>query len=152
MSKQPTTIRVPSSPPDPKDDALVQWYDEQRFKSTDHLEGAAKQLITLCTSLLTALLGLLALAGESLPKHMQWSGIQFLGGAGIVLLFVSLATALIVLYPRHYDPLNAANKMLEDFKRMMRFKSNFLLASGIAFGLAMFCIAAIVIGSLVAVY
>lgn len=129
--------------------ALANWFAEQHIHSIDNLETAARQIITLCTALLGALLGLMALTETPLPQHMQWSGVQWISGAGVVCLFAALACALYVVIPRrHPVNLNDPQNLQNTFETLLRRKQRWLWAAIITFGVAMFCFALIVVVSL----
>lgn len=139
----------PQRPETEAESALHGWWAEQRTKSVDNLEAAARQIITLCSALLTVLLGLMALSEATLPKHMTWSGIQWLSAIGIIGLFAALAFALFVIYPRsnlvtHNDP--SAEK--QAFNDLLLHKNRWLSRSLWAFGIGMACIVLIVVISL----
>jgi hypothetical protein len=129
--------------------ALVKWFAEQRLKSMDNIEAAARQIITLCTALLGSLLGLMALSEETLPRHMQWSGIQWISGIGVVCLFIALACGLYVILPsRKPVNLNDPDALEAAFDRLVFQKNVGLQLSTIIFGIAMLCLMLVVVFSL----
>jgi hypothetical protein len=149
MPSESDVYKPPQRPETDAEAALHAWWTDQRTKSVDNLEAAARQMITLGSALLTALLGLMALSNATLPAHMTWSGIQWLSGLGIVGLFAALAFALVVVYPRpnpvtRNDP--AAEK--QAFEGLLQRKSRWLSAALWAFGVGMACIVVIVLISL----
>lgn len=129
--------------------ALANWFAGQHLKSVDNLEMAARQIITLCTALLGTLLGLMALTEETLPKHMQWSGIQWISGVGVVCLFIALACALYVVIPqRNPVALNDPESLQTAFTTLLARKHFWLWLAIIIFAVAMACLMLVVVVSL----
>lgn len=130
--------------------ALAKWFAEQRIKSVDNLEAAARQIITLSTALLGTLLGLMAITEETLPKHMQWSGIQWLSALGVVGLFIALTFALYVVLPRpHAVALNDPESLQATFSVLLTRKQLGLRLALIIFAGAVFCLMLVILISLV---
>lgn len=130
---------------------LHAWWTEQRARSVDNLEAAARQIVTLSSALLTTLLSLLALSNATLPVYMTWTGIQWLGGGGVVGLCVALGCALATIYPRPQrvmvnDP--AAER--QAFEALLQRKSRRLAAALWSFGAALACLGAVVVVTLAA--
>jgi hypothetical protein len=129
--------------------ALYAWFAEQATKSVDNLEQAARQIITLCTTLLGLLLGLLALAEDPLPAHMHWSGVQWLGGLGVAALLLALGGALYAIIPRRIPVnLNDPKDLQNEFDALLARKSRGLQVAVAGFGSAMFCLGAVVAAAL----
>ncbi|MCI0581119.1 MAG: hypothetical protein L0332_32825 [Chloroflexi bacterium] len=129
--------------------ALARWFAEQHIKSVDNLEKAARQIITLCTALLGTLLGLMALTEETLPRHMQWSGIQWISGVGVVGLFAALACALYVVMPRPNPvSLNDPGSLQTAFAMLLARKQLGLRLAIIIFAIALLCFMLVVVVSL----
>jgi hypothetical protein len=137
---------LPTRPERPEEAVLHGWFAEQRLKSADNLETAARQIITLCTTLLGLLLGLMALAGVHTPAYMHWSGVRWLSGAGVILLLVALLAGLSVVLPwQTAVNLSDPNDMAQTWARLLAQKSQGLWLALITFALAMFCLALIIL-------
>lgn len=140
---------VPTNKESPEEAALAQWFAEQRTKSVDNLEAAARQIITLCTTLLGILLGLMTLTKETLPEYMQWSGVQWLSGLGVIGLFAALAGGLYVVLPRENPAtLNDPDSLQTAFKAILERKHLGLRSAILLFGGGMFCLMLVVVISL----
>jgi len=133
----------------PAQAALHAWFSAQRLQSVDNLEAAARQIIGLCTTLLGLLLALLALAETPLPAYMRWSGVPWLGGAGALALLAALLCALSVVLPRPTAVLpNAPADQQAAFEALLARKRRGLWWAVVAFGLAMLCLAALIVVAL----
>ena len=141
MSEQEEFPTLSTRAETPQEKAMYEWFAEQRFKSVDNLETAARQIITLCTSLLGLLLALMALASSTVPAYMQWSGVRWLGGIGVVLLLFALLAGLGVVMPWQMA-LNLQNpqELNEAWQKLLARKSQKLWAALIAFASAMICL------------
>jgi hypothetical protein len=148
LSVEPETVSV--EPETGEEAALYAWFAEQRLKSPDNLEAAARQIITLCSTLLGLLLGLLALTDSPLPAHIRWSGVQWLGGLGAAALALALAAALTVILPR---PLTAAHNDPDElqaaFASLLARKSRGVWWAALFFGVGMVCLTAVTIIALI---
>lgn len=146
MSEQEEYPALPTRAETPQEKAMYEWFAEQRFKSADNLEAAARQIITLCTSLLGLLLGLLALAGSTVPAYMQWSGVRWLGGIGVVLLLLALLAGLGVVVPwRMSLNLQDGQALNEAWQKLLARKSQKLWVALIAFASGMVCLTLLII-------
>ncbi|MCO5186832.1 MAG: hypothetical protein M9941_02260 [Anaerolineae bacterium] len=128
----------PQRPERPEEAQLHAWWTTQRTQSVDNLEAAARQIITLGSALLTALLGIMALSGETLPDYMRWSGIRWLSALAVIGLFAALSCALVVIYPFpqtvvRNDPAGNADA----FEALLRRKNRWLRLAAIAFAVGM---------------
>jgi hypothetical protein len=140
---------LPTRAESPQQAALYAWFAEQRTKSVDNLEQAARQIITLCTTLLGLLLGLLALTEDPLPTHIHWSGVQWLGGAGVVALLVALGGALYAILPRRIPVnLNDPKDLQNEFDALLARKSLGLQVAVVGFGAGMAFLGIIVVVAL----
>ncbi len=140
---------LPTERETPQQAALAEWFAQQHVQSAANLETAARQIITLCTTLLGVLLGLMALTEDTLPAYMQWSGIQWLSGLGVVGLFAALGCGLYVVIPRpNMVTINDPDNMGAEFTALLARKSRGLLLAVILFGAAMFCLVCVIIISL----
>lgn len=91
---------VPSEKLTPADERLEALFDEMEKSSLDTLESAARQIITLCTTLLAAFWGILAF--KDTPEYITCPDVKSLTAAALVSFFVALAFALRVVLPRHH--------------------------------------------------
>ena len=149
MSETETYPTLISDKEAPEEAALAQWFADQRTKSVDNLEAAARQIITLCTTLLGVLLGLMSLTKDNLPPYMHWSGVQWLSGLGVVGLFVALACALYVVLPRHNPvTLNDPDSLQTVFQSILERKHVGLRWAIISFAGAMLCLVLVLVISL----
>ncbi len=108
--------------------------------------------MTLVTTLLTLLLGVLALASDSAPLFLRSPEIKYLGVAAIALLFIALATSLVVVVPLSEIATSArADTQAAAFLRLLRGKSQALTVSAVAFALGLLALSILLVfGLLVA--
>jgi hypothetical protein len=108
----------------PVEQATREWFEKQSLASPDSLNEAARQIITVVTTLLGILLGILALASHPLPTYLRLPVIRGLGIGVVVLLLLSLAVALIVTHPLRWqvNP-NRPVEQIRTFQRILRIKS-----------------------------
>ncbi|NLP09408.1 hypothetical protein GX408_03315 [bacterium] len=93
-------IEVPSEKLTPADERLEALFDEMEKGSLEALESAARQIITLCTTLLAAFWGILAF--KDMPVYITCPDVKSLTVAALVSFFIALAFALRVVLPRHH--------------------------------------------------
>jgi len=140
---------LPTTKPTAQEDALAQWFAKQHTQSIDNLEGAARQIITLCTTLLTVLLGLAALTADALPTYMNATVIRWLIMVGVLALFSALGSALIVVFPGATRvTLNDPKDLAAAYDKLLAFKNTGLSIAIVAFGIAMFCLTIVILGAL----
>lgn len=89
----------PIGPESHADRTLRQWFEEQEKRNLDRLEEGAKTITQLVTGLFGLLLAILTLSSQ--PVYLKQPIAQWLGGLGVLALFIALLTALVALYPRH---------------------------------------------------
>lgn len=94
-------IVVSSSPLSAQDERLDKLFDEMEQGSLKTLEDAARQIITLATTLLAAFFGLLAL--KDAPAYLQCADVKALGALAACAFFASLLCALRAVSPKRYD-------------------------------------------------
>ena len=94
-------IFVESAPPTPEDERLDKLFDEMEQGSLKTLEDAARQIITLSTTLLGAFFGLLAF--KDTPDYLKFVDVKALGVLASGLFFVSLLFALLAISPKRYN-------------------------------------------------
>ncbi len=130
----------------PAEAAQRAWFEKQALAAPDNLEAAARQLITLGTSLLGVLFGVLSIAGDPLPSYLAMPVVRGLGMAVVVLLLVSLWAALFVVLPRRGEAASGVPaSQAEVFQRLLRRKSRALTIAVWAFGLALVCLGAVLV-------
>jgi len=154
MSKEPALNpdlypTLPTAKPSAQEDALARWFATQRTQSIDNLEGAARQIITLCTTLLTVLLGLAALTAETLPSYMSAALIRWLSMVGVLALFVALGSALLVVLPgATWVKLNDPADLAAAYDKLLAYKNTGLTIAVVVFGTAMLCLTGVILGAL----
>jgi len=149
MSEPDVYPSFPTEPETAEEAALYAWFTEQRIKSVDNLEGAARQIITLCTTLLGLLLGLLALTEDPLPAHLNWSGVQWLGGLGVAALLLALGGALWAVMPWRIEAnLIDPEDLQAKFETLLARKRLGLQVAVVCFGAGMLFLGAIVVVTL----
>ena len=128
----------------PEEERLADWLAEQHLKSPDRLEAAARQIVGLVTGLVGLLVGVAAVTEQPLPPYMAWPCLRWLMVASLVLLLVSLAAGMVVLWPRRvvYSP----HKMAEQravFEGILRRKARALGVAIVCFALGIALLAAV---------
>ena len=93
-------ILVPSSPLSEQDERLDKLFDEMEQGSLKTLEDAARQIITLSTTLLGAFFGLLAF--KDAPNYLKFVDVKVLGMLAAGSFFVALLFALLAVSPKRY--------------------------------------------------
>mgnify|MGYP001274496853 CR=1 FL=1 len=135
---EPEVIEVVAYPADPEARKLSAFFDTLEQESLTRLEEAARQVITLATTLLTLAVGLLALGGDAVPPHLAAPLVLAAGAATIVALFLALVAALDVVVPARYGYRQGS---LADRRQaldaMLAHKSRALRAAVVFFGIAM---------------
>ncbi len=94
-------IFVISSPLSPEDERLVKLIDDMEVSSLKTLEDAARQIITLSTTLLGAFFGLLAL--KDAPAYLRFFEIKWIGALALISFMTALSFAILAVSPRRYD-------------------------------------------------
>lgn len=102
-SKQTSTdeLFVESSPLSSEDERLDKLFDEMEQESLKTLENAARQIITLSTTLLGAFFGLLAF--KDAPSYLNFLEIKIIGTAALLAFLAALFFALRVVLPKQYE-------------------------------------------------
>jgi hypothetical protein len=133
-------------PPSPEEERLADWFAEQRLRSPDHLEAAARQMIGLVTGLLGLLLGVVAVAEKPLPSYVTWPLVRWLTVAGIALLLLALIAGLVVLWPRRMAvSSHSIADQRQAFQAILRHKALALSASLILFCLGLSALVAVLV-------
>lgn len=109
-------IFVESSPLSPEDERLDKLFDEMEGGSLKSLEDAARQIITLSTTLLGAFFGLLAL--KDAPAYLGFFEVKLIGGLALISFMAALFFALQAVSPKRYEypraSLTAKRKILDE--------------------------------------
>ena len=87
-------------PAPPEVDELAKWFAQQHLKSPDTLDAAARQIITLVTTLLALLFTVLTVASQPLPPYFQLRAVISLGVLSVIFLLAALLMALLTLRPQ----------------------------------------------------
>jgi hypothetical protein len=105
-----------STPLSPEDERLDKLFDEMEAGSLKTLEDAARQLITLSTTLLGAFFGLMAF--KDAPSYLGFFEIKVIGTLALVSFMAALYFALQAVSPKRYTfshaNLTAKRKILEE--------------------------------------
>ena len=121
----------------PEEAALRKWWAAQALDSPKNLEEAARLLVGLVTGLLGALFTVLTVSAETLPAYMSLPLVKASGVAAVVLWLASLLAGLVVVLPRRWSAApGKPDTQSQMFKKILGYKSAWLTACVIAFGLA----------------
>ncbi len=93
-------IYVESSPLSAEDERLDKLFDEMETGSLKTLEDAARQIITLSTTLLGAFFGLLAF--KDAPSYLGFVEVKWIGAGALLAFFAALFYALQAVSPKRY--------------------------------------------------
>ena len=109
-------IFVESMPLSPEDERLDRLFDEMETGSLKTLEDAARQIITLSTTLLGAFFGLLAF--KDTPSYLGYMEVKIIGTLALTCFLWALFFALQAISPKRYTfshaNLTAKRKILEE--------------------------------------
>lgn len=109
-------IFVESAPLSPEDERLDKLFDEMETGSLKTLEDAARQIITLSTTLLGAFFGLMAF--KDAPTYLRFFEIKVIGTLALTCFMAALYFALQAVSPKRYTfshaNLTAKRKILEE--------------------------------------
>ena len=109
-------IYVESVPLSPEDERLDKLFDEMETGSLKTLEDAARQIITLSTTLLGAFFGLMAF--KDAPTYLTFFEIKAIGTLALISFMAALYFALQAVSPKRYTfshaNLTAKRKVLEE--------------------------------------
>lgn len=130
-------IFVESTPLSPEDERLDKLYDEIEQGSLKTLEDAARQIITLSTTLLGAFFGLMAF--KDAPAFLGFFEIKLIGALALISFMAALYFALQAVSPKRYEfpraSLTAKRKILEE---MLTNKHQIVKMSAWIFGIGVF--------------
>jgi len=114
--KDENEIFVESAPLSPEDEQLNKLFDEMETGSLKTLEDAARQIITLSTTLLGAFFGLLAF--KDAPSYLVFFEVKVIGTLALISFMAALYYALQAVSPKRYTfphaNLTAKRKILEE--------------------------------------
>lgn len=109
-------IFLESTPLSPEDERLDKLFDEMETGSLKTLEDAARQIITLSTTLLGAFFGLMAF--KDAPTYLTFFEIKAIGTLALISFMAALYFALRTISPKRYifshANLTAKRKILEE--------------------------------------
>ncbi len=135
---------VESAPLSPADERLVGYFRDLEQKSLETLEGAARQLITLVTTLLGLFFGVLAFKDN--PAYLALPAVRALGGLSAGLYVLALFLALDVVMPRRLEvPLADLTRMRRLLRGLFDRKSRSLLWAQVAFALGTLALLALIL-------
>lgn len=133
-----------SAPLSPADEQLVAFFRDLEQKSLDTLESAARQLITLVTTLLGLFFGVLAFKDN--PRYLQIPAVRALGGLAAGFYVLALFLALDVVMPRRLEvPLASLTQMRQLLRALFDRKSRSLRWAQIAFALGTLALLALIL-------
>ncbi|MGQ9468085.1 MAG: hypothetical protein ACUVXE_10885 [Anaerolineae bacterium] len=148
MSDEPE-ITAEASPLSEADQGLLTYFKDLEKTSLETIDKAARQVITLVTTLLGLFFGVLAF-GDA-PAYLTHPGIRALGALTTVLYVAALFLALDVVTPRRVDlPTADLTAMRALLHRLLDRKSRSLLAAQVAFALATLCLLGLILALLIA--
>lgn len=129
-------IFVEAVPLSPDDERLDKFFDEMEQGSLKTLEDAARQLITLSTTLLGAFFGLLAF--KDAPVYLGFMEVKLIGTLALISFMAALYFALQAVSPERYSfsraNLTAKRKILEEMlshKHEMVYRASWLFGFGV---------------------
>lgn len=135
---------APSAPLTPADERLMEYFRDLEQKSLDALEGAARQLITLVTTLLGLFFGVLAFKDN--PRYLAFPAVRVLGGLAAGLYVLALFLALDVVMPRRLEvPLAHLTGMRQLLHALFDRKSRSLQWAQVAFALGTLALLALIL-------
>lgn len=128
---------VTSSPLSAEDERLNKLFDEMETGSLKTLEDAARQIITLSTTLLGAFFGLMAF--KDAPAYLGFLEIKTIGALALIAFLSALCFALQAISPKRYNfpraSLTAKRKTLDE---MLTHKHNAVNRASWIFGFGAF--------------
>ncbi len=128
-------IFVESAPLSPEDERLDKLFDEMETGSLKTLEDAARQIITLSTTLLGAFFGLMAF--KDAPTYLKFFEIKAIGTLALISFMAALYFALQAVSPKRYTfshaNLTVKRKILDEMlahKHEMVNRASWIFGSG----------------------
>jgi hypothetical protein len=131
---------------------LREWFETQSLESPKNIEDAARLLIGLVTGLLGALFSVLTISAEKLPAYLSLPSIKWCGVIAVALWLLSLLAGLFVVSPRKWQSdAGKPDTQKTAFSQLLRYKSTWLRASVILFGLAIVALGIVLVTALLSV-
>lgn len=131
---------------------IREWFETQALESPKNLEEAARLLIGLITGLLGVLFGVLTLSAETLPAYLSLPLIKLFGVGAVGFWLLSLLCGLVVVTPRKWrSDTGKPDTQKAVFRQMLRYKSAWLRAAVILFGLAIAALGVVLVTALLSV-
>jgi hypothetical protein len=137
-------IYAQSAPLNKADEDLLEYFKNLERNSLDAIEGAARQIISLVTTLLGLFFGVLAFKDN--PSYLAADAIKILGVLSSGLYVIALFFALDVVMPRRFDiPAADLITMQKLLLNLFDHKNRSLLWAQITFGIGTLLLLAIII-------
>jgi len=131
---------------------LREWFETQSLESPKNIEDAARLLIGLVTGLLGALFSVLTISAEKLPAYLSLPLIKVFGVGAVGLWLTSLLCGLVVVTPRKWQSdAGKPDTQNQVFKEILKYKSAWLRASVILFGIAIIALGIVLTTALLSV-
>ena len=142
-------VSVTSRRPTDEENDIADWFEKQEAESIDHLETAARQIITLVTTFYGLIFGVLALSSDTFAASLRLPWVTGLGIAAVLLLLLALAAALRVVMPRRYSYGEASlDRMQAAYQNILNHKFRWLRRATLLFGLGLTTFAGLIISLL----
>ena len=130
-------IFVESTLLSPADERLDKLFDEMETGSLKTLEDAARQIITLSTTLLGAFFGLMAF--KDAPTYLGFFEIKLIGTLALISFMAALYFALQAVSPKRYEyPRASLTKKRVILEKMLGSKHRAVNMSAWIFGIGAF--------------
>jgi len=130
----------------PEEARLREWFARQTTAAPDNLEAAARQIIGLVAGLLGVLFGVLALAADPLPAHLQRQEVRVAGVIAVVALLFALVAGLAVIFPQRVSVGSARpEEQAAAFAALLGRKSSALGLASVSFSLGLIALGAALI-------
>jgi len=144
-------VSVTSRPLRDEEKDTVDWFEAQEAESVNNLEAGARQIIGLVTAFYGVIFGVIGLGSDKFEASLRLPWVIGLGGASVGLLLLALGAALAAAAPRRYSYREASlDDMRTVYQRILAFKSNWLRAATVLFGLGLAAFAGLIVSLLLA--
>jgi hypothetical protein len=126
------------------DEDLLDYFKNLERNSLDAIENAARQVITLVTTLLGLFFGILAFKDN--PTYLSLGSIKLFGALSAGLFIMALFFALDVVIPRRFDiPAADITAMQKLLLGLFERKSRSLQWAQLAFGVGTLCLLVVIL-------